>query len=83
MPDPLTDEALALVAGTLAAVLTDTPLLAGTVVVIGGGMARSFPEIVASVRAATGLVIEPTCAGELKSAASIAMFDHTVPAEPS
>lgn len=78
VPDPLTDEGFALVVGILSAVLTDTPVQSGSLVVIGGGMARSHPEIVSSVRAKTGFVIEPTSAGELKSAASVAMFDRTI-----
>jgi hypothetical protein len=78
VPDPLTDEGLALVVEILSAVLTDTPVQTSSVVVIGGGMARSHPEIVASVRAKTGFVIEPTRATELKSAASVAMFDQII-----
>jgi hypothetical protein len=78
VPDPLTAQARDLVVRTLSAVLTDTPGESGTVVVIGGGMARSHPAIVSGVRTATGLTVEPSRAGELKSAASIALFDRVI-----
>jgi hypothetical protein len=66
----------------LSAVLADSSVVPGTVVVIGGGMARAHPVIIPAIRAETGLVVEPTRAGELKSAASVALFDRVTHAGP-
>jgi hypothetical protein len=48
------------------------------VVVIGGGMTRSYPGIVAGVRARAGIAVQPSRAGGLKSAASVALFGQAI-----
>ncbi len=78
LPDPLTAEALALVVGILSAVLRDSSIGSDTVTVIGGGMARAYPTIVSAVQSETGFAIKSTRAGELKSAASVAMFERII-----
>jgi hypothetical protein len=78
LPDPLTAEALALVVGILSAVLRDSYIGSDTVTVIGGGMARAYPTIVSAVQSETGFAIKSTRAGELKSAASVAMFERII-----
>jgi len=75
LPDPLTGEALDQVIGVLSAVLMDSGIRADTAVVVGGGMARSHPQIISGLRGRTGLVVEPSRAAPLKSASSIATFE--------
>jgi hypothetical protein len=78
LPSPLTAEALNLVVTVLAAAILDSDLPPSTSVIIGGGIARTYPPVISLIQIHTGRHIQPTRAGGLKSAASVTMFDRAV-----
>jgi predicted NBD/HSP70 family sugar kinase len=72
LPDPLAGDDVDGLAAALARAVDDEPLASPALVVIGGGLARRYPELVTAVgRELAGRTVEPTRAPpEAKSAAA-------------